>query len=44
MPACTRCGKCVEVSPKWDVYADLMYSEFNVGLANAFIENNNVAG
>jgi hypothetical protein len=30
-------------APKWDVYVGLMYSEFNGGLANAFIENNNIA-
>ena len=41
--ACTRCGKCVEVSPKWDVYVGPMYSEFNSGLANAFSERNNIA-
>jgi len=28
---------------KWDVYIGLMRSQFNGGLANAFIENNNVA-
>jgi predicted porin len=30
-------------APKWDVYIGLMRSQFNGGLANAFIENNNVA-
>jgi hypothetical protein len=30
-------------APKWDVYVGLMCSEFNGGLANAFIENNNIA-
>jgi hypothetical protein len=30
-------------APKWDVYIGLMRSQYNGGLANAFIENNNVA-
>lgn len=30
-------------APKWDVYIGLMRSQYNGGLANAFIENNNLA-
>jgi predicted porin len=30
-------------APKWDVYIGLMRSQYNGGLANAFIENNNIA-
>jgi hypothetical protein len=30
-------------APKWDVYIGLMRSQFNGGLSNAFIQNNNVA-
>jgi hypothetical protein len=30
-------------APKWDVYLGLMRSQFNGGLSNAFIQNNNVA-
>jgi predicted porin len=30
-------------APKWDVYIGVMRSQYNGGLANAFIENNNVA-
>ena len=30
-------------APKWDVYAGLMYTEFNGGLSNGFFVNNNLA-
>ena len=30
-------------APKWDVYIGLMRSQFNGGLSNAFIQNNNIA-
>jgi predicted porin len=30
-------------APKWDVYVGVMRSQFSGGLANAFIDNNNVA-
>ena len=30
-------------APKWDVYVGLMYSEFDGGLANGFIERDNLA-
>jgi len=30
-------------APKWDVYVGLMYSVVNAGLANGYIERNNIA-
>jgi len=31
-----------QFAPKWDLYAGLMFSKVNSGLANGYLERNNI--